>query len=172
MNVKGEAMYLAIGLIKGTRMLLYSVEQSFRSDLRDLSMSLCVTFCGLKLSSLFVHESIWDNITSSVVVFYPTSLSAILWKNSFSADGSACSVLMFGLRIRWITFQISFCFLKKKLFCRIEFSFLWLLFRFCFWTLRSFPSFPLLDFCTLNQSASSFLLVYNVFHTCLSVCLR
>ena len=34
MNVKGEAMYSAIGLIRQNGMLLYPVEQSFRSDLR------------------------------------------------------------------------------------------------------------------------------------------
>ena len=42
MNVKGDAMYLAIGTIKETGMLSYLVEQSFRSDLRDLSMLLFV----------------------------------------------------------------------------------------------------------------------------------
>ena len=47
MNVKGEAMYSAIGLIKETEMLSYPVEQSFRSDSRDLSTSLYVTFCSL-----------------------------------------------------------------------------------------------------------------------------
>ena len=29
-------------------------------------------------------------------------------KSAFSADGSACSALMFGLKIRWITFQFFF----------------------------------------------------------------
>ena len=57
MNVKGEAMYSAIGLIKETGMLSYPVEQSFRSDLRDLSTSLYVTFCSLKLSWLLIIES-------------------------------------------------------------------------------------------------------------------
>ena len=57
MNVKGDAMYLAIGTIKETGMLLYLVEQSFRSDLRDLSMSLYVTFCSSKLSRLLASES-------------------------------------------------------------------------------------------------------------------
>ena len=36
MNVKGEAMCSAIVSIKETAMLSYPVEQSFRSDLRDL----------------------------------------------------------------------------------------------------------------------------------------
>ena len=57
MNVKGDAMYLAIGTIKETGMLLYLVEQSFRSDLRDLSMSLYVTFCSSKLSRQLASES-------------------------------------------------------------------------------------------------------------------
>ena len=57
MNVKGDAMYLAIGTIKETGMLSHLVEQSFRSDLRDLSMSLYVTFCSSKLSRLLVSES-------------------------------------------------------------------------------------------------------------------
>ena len=57
MNVKGDAMYLTIGLIKETGMLPYPVEQSFRSDLRDLAMSFYVTFCSLKLSWLLVSES-------------------------------------------------------------------------------------------------------------------
>ena len=57
MNVKGETMYSAIGLIKQTRMLLYPVEQLFRSDLRNLSMSLYVIFCSMKLSWLLVGES-------------------------------------------------------------------------------------------------------------------
>ena len=35
-------MYSAIGLIKETGMLSYPVEQSFRSDLRDLTMLLFV----------------------------------------------------------------------------------------------------------------------------------
>ena len=42
MNVQGETMYSAIGLIKETEMLSYPVEQPFRSDLRDLTMSLYV----------------------------------------------------------------------------------------------------------------------------------
>ena len=50
MNVKVEAMYSATGLIKETGMLSYLVEQSFCSNLRDLSTSLYVTFCSLKLS--------------------------------------------------------------------------------------------------------------------------
>ena len=58
MNVKAEAMYSAIGLIKETGMLSYSVEQSFRSDLRDLSTSMYVTSCSLKLSWLLVSESV------------------------------------------------------------------------------------------------------------------
>ena len=102
-----EAMYLAIGLIKETGMLSYPVEQSFRSALRDLSTSFYVTFCSLKLSWLLVNESMWDNIRPSVVAFCLTSLSSVssvLLKNSFSADGSACSVLMFGLTMRWVTF--------------------------------------------------------------------
>ena len=37
MNVKDEAMYSAIGLIKETGVLSYPVEQSFCSNLRDLS---------------------------------------------------------------------------------------------------------------------------------------
>ena len=57
MNVKGETMYSAIGLIEETGMLSYPVEQSFRSDLRDLTMSFYVTFCSLKLSWLLVSES-------------------------------------------------------------------------------------------------------------------
>ena len=57
MNVKGEAMYSAIGLIKETGMLSYPVEQSFRSDLRDLSTPLYVTFCSLKLPWLLIIES-------------------------------------------------------------------------------------------------------------------
>ena len=57
MNVKGEAMYSAIGMIKETGILSYPVEQSFRSDLRDLSTSFYVTFCGMKLASLLVTES-------------------------------------------------------------------------------------------------------------------
>ena len=57
MNVKGEAMYSAIGLIKETGMLSYLVEQSFRSDLRDLSTSFYVTFCSMKLSWLLVTKS-------------------------------------------------------------------------------------------------------------------
>ena len=105
-----------IGLIKETKMLSYPVEQSFRSDLRDLSTSLYVTFCSLKLSWLLVSQSMWDNITSSVVAFCPTSLSAVLLKYSFSADGSACSVLRFWLRIRWITSQISLLFFENKTF--------------------------------------------------------
>ena len=58
MNVKAEAMYSAIGLIKETGMLSYPVEQSFRSDLRDLSTSMYVTSCNLKLSWLLVSESV------------------------------------------------------------------------------------------------------------------
>ena len=58
MNVKGETMYSAIGLIEETWMLSYPVEQSFRSDLRDLTMSFYVTFCSLKLSWLLVSESV------------------------------------------------------------------------------------------------------------------
>ena len=58
----------------------------------------------------------WDNVTSSVVAFCPTSLSAVLLKNSFSADGSACSVFMFGLRMGWIAFQISLLFFGDKAF--------------------------------------------------------
>ena len=50
-------MYSAIGLIKETGMLSYPVEQSFRSDLRDLSTSLYVTFCSLKLPWLLIIES-------------------------------------------------------------------------------------------------------------------
>ena len=57
MNVKGDAMYSTIGLTKETGMLSYPVEQSFRSDLRDLTMSFYVTFCSLKLSWLLVSES-------------------------------------------------------------------------------------------------------------------
>ena len=57
MNVKGEAIYSAIGLIKETRMLSYPVEQAFRSDLRDLSTLLHVALCSLKLSWLLVSES-------------------------------------------------------------------------------------------------------------------
>ena len=57
MNVKGEAMYSAIGLIKETGMLSYPVEQSFHSDLRDLRTSRHVTFCSLKLSWILVSES-------------------------------------------------------------------------------------------------------------------
>ena len=57
MNGKGEAMYSAIGLIKETGILLYPVEQSFRSDSRDLITSLYVTFCSFKLSWLLVSES-------------------------------------------------------------------------------------------------------------------
>ena len=57
MNFKGEAMYPATGLIKEIGMLSYPVEHSLRSDLRDLSMSLYVTFCSLKLSWLLVTES-------------------------------------------------------------------------------------------------------------------
>ena len=57
MNVEGEAMYSAFGLIKETGMLSYPVEQSFRSDLKDLSTSFYVTFCSLKLSWLLVSES-------------------------------------------------------------------------------------------------------------------
>ena len=55
MNVKGEAMYSATGLIKETGMLSYPVEQSFRSDSRDLSTSLYV--CSSKLSWLLASES-------------------------------------------------------------------------------------------------------------------
>ena len=36
----------------------------------------------------------------SVVAFCLTSLLAVLLKNSFGADGSTYSVLMFGLRMR------------------------------------------------------------------------
>ena len=57
MNVKGEAIYSAIGLIKETRMLSYPVEQAFRSDLRDLSTLLYVALCSLKLSWLLISES-------------------------------------------------------------------------------------------------------------------
>ena len=114
MNVKGEAMYLAIGLIKETWLLLYPVEQSFRGDLRDLTMSLYITFCCLKLSWLLLSKSIWDNIMPSVAAFYMTSLSTALLKSSFSADGSACSVLMFMLRMWWIAFQISLLFFEDK----------------------------------------------------------
>ena len=57
MNVKGEAMYSAIGMIKETGILSYPVEQSFHSDLRDLSTSFYVTFCGMKLAWLLVTES-------------------------------------------------------------------------------------------------------------------
>ena len=57
MNVKVEAMYSAIGLIKETGIFSYPVEQSFRSDLRDLIKSLYVTFCSLKQSWLLVSES-------------------------------------------------------------------------------------------------------------------
>ena len=57
MNVKGEAMYSAIGLIKETGMLSYPTEQSFRIDSRDLITSLYVIFCSLKLSWLLVSES-------------------------------------------------------------------------------------------------------------------
>ena len=116
MNVKGEVMYLAIGLIKETGMLSYPVEKSFRSDLKDLSTSLYVTFCSLKLSWLLVSESMWDNIRPSVVAFCLTNLSAVLLKNSFSADGSAYSVLMFGLGMRLITLQISLPFFEDKNF--------------------------------------------------------
>ena len=56
MNVKGEAMYSAAGLIKETGMLSYPVEQSFRSDSRDLITSLYVTFCSLTLSWLLVSN--------------------------------------------------------------------------------------------------------------------
>ena len=57
MNVKGEAMYSATGMIKETGILSYPIEQSFRSDLRDLSTSFYVTFCGMKLAWLLVTES-------------------------------------------------------------------------------------------------------------------
>ena len=58
MNVKGEVIYSVIGLIKETGMLSYRVDQSFRSDLRDLSTSLHVTFCSLNLSWLLVSQSV------------------------------------------------------------------------------------------------------------------
>ena len=57
MNVKDEAMYSAIGLIKETGVLSYPVEQSFCSNLRDLSTSLYVTFCRLKLPWLLKTKS-------------------------------------------------------------------------------------------------------------------
>ena len=50
MDAKGKVMYLAIGLIIETGMLSYPVEQSFRSDSRDLSTSLYVTFCGQNIA--------------------------------------------------------------------------------------------------------------------------
>ena len=51
-------MYSATGLIKETGMLSYPVEQSFRSDSRDLSTSLYV--CSSKLSWLLASESMLD----------------------------------------------------------------------------------------------------------------
>ena len=151
-------------------MLLYPIEQSFRSDLRDLSTSPFeyVTFCCLKLSYLLVCEFMWDNITPSAVAFCVTSLSAVLLKNSFSADGSACSVLMFGLRMRWITFQISLLFFEDKLSYKNDFSFLCLRFWFCFWILCRFPSFRLLDivrFMSPMISIALQLIEFHVFHT-------
>ena len=73
MNFKDAAMYSAISLIKETGILSYPVEQSFRSDLKDWSRSLYVTFCSLKQSWLLVSQSILDNIMPLVVTFCPTS---------------------------------------------------------------------------------------------------
>ena len=58
MNVKGKVIYSATGLIKETGMLSYPIEQSFRSDLRNLRMSFHVTYFSLKMSWLLVSESI------------------------------------------------------------------------------------------------------------------
>ena len=61
----------------------------------DLSTSGHVTFCILKLSWLFVSESIWDNITPSVVAFCLKSLSAVLLKNSFSVEDQLWPLFQF-----------------------------------------------------------------------------
>ena len=76
-------------------MLSYPVEQSFRRDLRDSSTSFYVTFCDMKVSWLLVSKSMWDSIMSSDAAFCPTSLSTVLLKYLFRADGSACCALMF-----------------------------------------------------------------------------
>ena len=56
-NVNSEVVYSATGLINETWMLSYPVEQSFLSNLRQLSTSSYVAFSSLKLSELFVSES-------------------------------------------------------------------------------------------------------------------
>ena len=44
MNGNGEAMYLAIDLMKETGMLSYKVEQSFRSDFERLASIIACYF--------------------------------------------------------------------------------------------------------------------------------
>ena len=81
-----------------------------RSDLNYLSTSSYVAFRNLKLFGLFVNESMRYSMTFA---FFPTTLSADLLKNSFSADGSVRSVFMLGLRMRYMAFGFPYYFEDK-----------------------------------------------------------
>ena len=81
-----------------------------RSDLSHLSTSSYVAFRNLKLFGLFINESMRYSMTFA---FFPTSLSAVLLKNSFSADGSVRSVFMLGLRMRYMVFRFLYYFEDK-----------------------------------------------------------
>ena len=81
-----------------------------RSDLSHLSTSSYVAFRNLKLFGLFINESMRYSMTFP---FFPTTLSAVLLKNSFSADGSVRSVFMLGLRMRYMAFRFLYYFEDK-----------------------------------------------------------